>query len=165
MTRRLGFLAWMVIALGVGGCVTSAPGPPSVELTPPPAVSVEPSKVQPARAVEPDRATAPGRITPPAPVTMMGRASWYGRAHQGRLTASGEAFDMNAMTAAHPSLPFGTRLRVVNLENDREVEVRINDRGPGAPGRILDLSYAAAHALGAVGAGVIPVRMTVLSSD
>ena len=72
---------------------------------------------------------------------------------------------MNALTAAHPTLPFGTRLRVVNLENDREVEVRINDRGPSASGRMLDLSYAAARALGAVGAGVIPVRVTVLSSN
>jgi rare lipoprotein A len=69
---------------------------------------------------------------------------------------------MNALTAAHPTLPFGTRLRVVNLDNDREVDVRINDRGPLAPDRILDLSYAAARALGAVGAGVIPIRLTVL---
>jgi len=162
MTRRLGYLA-LVIALGVGGCVASPTGPPSIELTPPRSVSVEPSRV-----VEPSRTLDSPRIAPPArvmPVTMTGRASWYGRAHQGRLTASGEAFDMNAMTAAHPSLPFGTRLRVVNLENDREVEVRVNDRGPGVPGRVLDLSYAAARALKAVGAGVIPVRMTVLSRD
>ena len=109
--------------------------------------------------------TSPASVTPPAAVTMTGHASWYGEAHHGRLTASGEAFDMNALTAAHPSLPFGTRLRVVNLENDREVEVRINDRGPRIPGRVLDLSYAAARALGAVGSGVIPVRMTVLPSN
>ena len=69
---------------------------------------------------------------------------------------------MNALTAAHPTLPFGTRLRVVNLDNDREVEVRINDRGPVATGRIIDLSYAAARALGAVGAGIVPVRLTVV---
>ena len=103
--------------------------------------------------------------TVPAPVVITGRASWYGEPHHGRLTASGEAFNMNAMTAAHPTLPFGTRLRVVNLDNDREVEVRINDRGPSTPGRMLDLSYAAARALGAVGTGVIPVRATVLSSN
>jgi rare lipoprotein A len=96
---------------------------------------------------------------------MTGRASWYGDPHHGRLTANGEVFDKNALTAAHPSLPFGTRLRVVNLQNDREVEVRINDRGPSIPGRVLDLSYAAARALGAVGSGVIPVRMTVLAAD
>ncbi len=69
---------------------------------------------------------------------------------------------MHALTAAHPTLPFGTRLRVVNLDNDRQVEVRINDRGPSVSGRILDLSYAAARALGATGPGVIPVRLTVL---
>ncbi len=93
----------------------------------------------------------------------MGRASWYGEAHHGLTTASGERFDMHALTAAHPSLPFGTRLRVVNLSNDRSVDVRVNDRGPVIPGRILDLSYAAARVLGAVGAGVIPVRITVLA--
>ena len=94
--------------------------------------------------------------------TQTGRASWYGGAHHGRVTASGERFDMHALTAAHPTLPFGTRLRVVNLDNDRQVEVRINDRGPSVSGRILDLSYAAARALGATGPGVIPVRLTVL---
>jgi rare lipoprotein A len=103
-----------------------------------------------------------GCMTPPRPAAETGRASWYGEAHHGLPTASGERFDMNALTAAHPTLPFGTRLRVVNLDNDREVEVRINDRGPAAPGRVIDLSYAAARALGAVGAGIVPVRLTVL---
>ena len=95
-------------------------------------------------------------------MVLTGRASWYGKAHHGLITASGERYDMHALTAAHRSLPFGTRLRVVNLTNDRAVEVRVNDRGPMVPGRILDLSYAAAQALGAVGAGIIPVRITVL---
>jgi rare lipoprotein A len=99
---------------------------------------------------------------PPGAVATTGRASWYGPAHHGRPTASGERFDMHALTAAHRTLPFGTRLRVVNLDNDRAVDVRINDRGPHVPGRILDLSYAAARALGAVEAGVVPVRLTVL---
>ena len=103
-----------------------------------------------------------GCMTPPRPAAETGRASWYGEAHHGLPTASGERFDMNALTAAHPTLPFGTRLRVVNLDNHREVEVRINDRGPAAPGRVIDLSYAAARALGAVGAGIVPVRLTVL---
>lgn len=94
-----------------------------------------------------------------------GRASWYGQPHHGRFTANGERFDMHALTAAHPTLPFGTRLRVVNLYNDREVEVRVNDRGPWVRGRILDLSYAAARALGAVEAGIIPVRLIVLPGD
>lgn len=98
----------------------------------------------------------------PRVAAQTGRASWYGGPHHGRMTASGERFDMHALTAAHPTLPFGTRLRVVNLDNDREVEVRVNDRGPAVSGRIIDLSYAAARALGAIGRGVIPVRLTVL---
>src|SRR5919106_1342022 len=106
----------------------------------------------------------PTKPTPPAVrgSVQTGRASWYGQAHHGRMTASGERFDMNALTAAHPTLPFGTRLRVVNLDNDRSVDVRVNDRGPLVPGRIIDLSYAAARALDAIGAGIIPVRLTVL---
>jgi rare lipoprotein A len=95
-------------------------------------------------------------------LTQTGRASWYGQAHHGRRTANGERFDMHALTAAHRSLPFGTRLRVVNLDNDREVEVRVNDRGPAVADRILDLSYAAARALHAIEAGIIRVRLTVL---
>jgi rare lipoprotein A len=111
--------------------------------------------------------TASTRARPPARpgLTQTGRASWYGHAHHGRRTASGERFDMHALTAAHPTLPFGTRLRVVNLANDRQVRVRVNDRGPWVAGRILDLSYAAARALGAINAGVIPVRLTVLPDD
>ena len=96
------------------------------------------------------------------PLTQTGRASWYGEPYHGRITANGERFDMHALTAAHPTLPFGTRLRVVNLRNDRSVEVRVNDRGPFVPGRIIDLSYAAARALGAVRAGIVPARLTVL---
>jgi rare lipoprotein A len=101
---------------------------------------------------------------PPLPV-ITGRASWYGEAHQGLLTASGERYDMNALTCAHRTLPFGTRLRVMNLDNERVVEVRVNDRGPVIPGRILDLSYAAARKLDAVGTGVIPVSITVLPPE
>lgn len=82
-----------------------------------------------------------------------GKASWYGPGFQGRRTASGERFDMNELTAAHRTLPFGTRVRVRNEHNGREVIVRINDRGPRIPDRIIDLSKAAADALGFVKAG------------
>jgi rare lipoprotein A len=91
-----------------------------------------------------------------------GLASWYGRDFQGRPTASGEPFDMYAYTAAHRNLPFGTRVRVTNEANGRSVVVRINDRGPWVEGRILDLSYAAAKALGMLEAGVVRVRVEVL---
>ena len=95
----------------------------------------------------------PAPPSPPRLTLLVGRASWYGGAHHGRLTASGECFDINALTAAHRTLPFGTRLRVVNLNNNRAVEVRVNDRGPVVPGRMLDLSYKAARARDAAGDG------------
>lgn len=91
-----------------------------------------------------------------------GRASWYGPGFHGRATASGEIYDMEAMTAAHPWLPFGTLVRVENRENRRVAVVRINDRGPFARGRILDVSRAAARELGLLGPGTAEVRVTVL---
>lgn len=91
-----------------------------------------------------------------------GWASYYARAHDGLRTASGERYDMDELTAAHRTLPFGTRVRVTNLENGRQVVVRINDRGPFRKGRILDLSYAAARRLGLLGRGVAKVRIQVL---
>jgi rare lipoprotein A len=91
-----------------------------------------------------------------------GLASWYGPEFHGRLTSSREIFDMNDLTAAHPTLPFGTYVMVTNLDNGRSTIVRINDRGPFVPGRIIDLSYAAARVLGAIGPGVIPVRLEVI---
>jgi len=99
------------------------------------------------------------------PVTGMeevGMASWYGAPHHGRRTASGEVFDMHQLTAAHKTLPFGTRLLVTNRDTSQSAEVRVNDRGPFVGGRILDVSYAAARLLGAVGPGLIPVRVRVL---
>ena len=77
-----------------------------------------------------------------------GLASWYGEPHHGRRTASGEIYDMYQLTAAHPTIPFGTRVLVTNLQNDRFVEVRINDRGPTAPGRIIDLSRSEERRVG-----------------
>jgi rare lipoprotein A len=95
----------------------------------------------------------------------VGLASYYGRAHDGRRTASGEVFDMHAMTAAHRTLPFGTRVRVTNLGNGRRVVVRINDRGPHKRKRIIDLSYGAARELGLVGVGVAQVRVEVVGTS
>jgi rare lipoprotein A len=92
-----------------------------------------------------------------------GQASWYGNRHHGRRTASGERFDQHALTAAHRSLPFGSKVRVTNLNNQRSVVVRINDRGPYARGRIIDLSRAAAERLGMLSRGVAPVRVEGLS--
>lgn len=86
-------------------------------------------------------------------------ASWYGARLQGRRTASGEHFDMHALTAAHRRLPFGTRVRVRSVDTGREVVVRINDRGPRHPGREIDLSAAAARALGIEHLGVARVQL------
>jgi len=94
-----------------------------------------------------------------------GIASWYGDHHQGRRTASGERFDMYALTAAHRSLPFGTILRVTNLKTGKAVVVRINDRGPYIGRRILDLSAAAGKALDLSKAGLARVRIEAFASN
>ena len=91
-----------------------------------------------------------------------GVASWYGARFDGRPTASGEPFDMTALSAAHRTLPFGTLVRVTNRANGLSVVVRINDRGPAEPGRIIDLSRAAASAIGLRRKGVGRVRIEVL---
>lgn len=90
-----------------------------------------------------------------------GVASFYGDAFHGRTTANGETYDKNKLTAAHRSLPFGTRVKVFNLDNGRSVRVRINDRGPYAKGRIIDLSEAAARKLGIEEDGTAKVRLEI----
>ena len=92
-------------------------------------------------------------------VSETGIASYYAHKYHGRTTASGERFDMNDMTAAHKTLPFGTRVRVTNLSNGKSITVRINDRGPFVKGRIIDLSLAAAKKLDMVNAGLAQVRL------
>lgn len=97
--------------------------------------------------------------------TEIGVASWYGPRHQGRRTASGERFDMKAMTAAHPTLPFQTVLRVTDLATGVTVRVRVNDRGPFIRGRILDLSSESARTLGMRDQGLARVRIEAFASD
>ena len=97
-----------------------------------------------------------------SPSRQRGRASWYGPGFYGETTAGGSVYTGEGMTAAHPWFPFGTRVRVTNLENGRQVVVVIDDRGPFVRGRIIDLSEAAALALGMVDAGVVRVRLKVL---
>ena len=91
-----------------------------------------------------------------------GQASWYGGQFHERPTASGEAFDQNALTAAHRNLPFGSVVRVTNMRNGKAVEVLINDRGPFVRGRVIDLSRRAAEQIGMITAGVVPVRLKVI---
>lgn len=95
---------------------------------------------------------------------MTGLAAYYNSRLHGRRTASGERFDNNAMTTAHPSLPFGTRVRVTNLKNNRAVVLRVNDRGPTQPGRVVDVTRRAARQLGFLKQGMTEVRLEVVSS-
>lgn len=92
-----------------------------------------------------------------------GVASYYGTDFHGKNTSSGEPYNMYAMTAAHRTLPFGTKVRVKNLKNSRTVIVTINDRGPFVKGRIIDLSFGAARAIGMIGPGTTRVRIEVIS--
>lgn len=92
-------------------------------------------------------------------ITESGKASYYADKFQGRKTASGEIFRQRRMTAAHKTLPFGTKVKVTNLSNGRTIKVRINDRGPFVAGRIIDLSKKAARKLGMVNAGVSNVKI------
>lgn len=92
-----------------------------------------------------------------------GEASWYGPGFHGNATANGERYDQEALTAAHRTLPFDTVVRVRNLNNNRTVVVRINDRGPYARGRIIDLSRAAAREIDMINSGIAPVEITILS--
>lgn len=95
----------------------------------------------------------------------VGTASWYGSYFEGRTTASGEPYNMYDLTAAHPTLPLGTWVRVTNLRNGRKVYVRINDRGPIVPGRIIDLSYGAAEVLHFEDKGLQKVRLDLATPD
>ena len=101
----------------------------------------------------------------PVRISLSGMASWYGPGFHGNRSASGERYNQNALTAAHRSLPFGTKVRVTNTRTGHSVVVRINDRGPHVRGRILDLSAAAARMLGVMQTGVAPVRVDVLSNQ
>jgi rare lipoprotein A len=105
----------------------------------------------------------PPEVTPPRSHEVEeGLASYYGRRFQGRRTASGQRYDAEALTCAHRTLPFGTRLRITDLESGRSVEVTVNDRGPAVRGRVVDVSLAAARALDLTKRGVARVRLEPL---
>ena len=127
--------------------------PAATESAPLPVDAVVPAVPAPARPARPVAAPL---------VVMEGGASWYADALAGRRTASGERYDPSDLIAAHRALPFGTRLRVTNLANQRSVEVRVIDRGPFVAGRVLDLSRSAAQQIGMIRAGHARVRIEVL---
>ncbi|WP_309679924.1 septal ring lytic transglycosylase RlpA family protein [Polaromonas sp.] len=177
MFRGVARLAITATLLGLlSGCTTA---PPSGRASEVPAFNpVWPAMVQPAI---PD---APRTLSDPAPTLApqgaagdpnllsgeapkeleRGGASWYGPGFHGRRTASGERFNMHDFTAAHRTLPFGTVVRIRSLVTGREVDVRINDRGPFSAGRVIDLSRAAAESLGMLGLGVKQVQLLVPES-
>lgn len=179
---------WQALALGcclaLAGCASGdraagdkpqAPAAPSKEAAPPPrpgaptrAAPAEPPRPQPIEAEEagPGVPAPRGASTPPssprASADQVGLASWYGGKFHRRRTASGELFDMRALTAAHPTLPFGSLVCVRSTINGRAVVVRVNDRGPHTRNRIIDLSRAAAEELGMIGLGLKPVELFAL---
>jgi rare lipoprotein A len=138
----------------IAGCAQQpiAPEPAAPQ---PPAALQEPAAAPPAAPPAPDRPAAQAAVE-------RGRVSLYGAQFAGRTTASGERFDPEAMTMAHPSLPFGTRVRVTNLENQRSVDVVVNDRGPAVAGRIADLSLGAARRIGMITRGVVDAMLEII---
>src|ERR1700733_3611963 len=137
----------LAIAFLIAG-TGAAQGPNNSEATPAPISSTR---------------TKPETKKPAAQPYQVGTASWYGSDFDGRLTASGEPYDMYDMTAAHLKLPLGSYVRVTNLHNGRAVVVKINDRGPIVPGRIIDLSYGAAQALEFEQRGLQRVRLDLVN--
>lgn len=123
------------------------------------------SETPPIAPPETQQAPRVARIPEPSQPTMTetGLASWYGPKFHGKRTASGEVFNQEHFTAAHPTLPWGSRVKVINLDNGKSVDVRINDRGPFKRGRIIDVSRAAARALSMVGRGITTVRIEWLA--
>jgi len=116
-----------------------------------------------AHRTSPPPTTVPKMTVAPPGTVEKGIASWYGEPYHGRRTASGEVYDMNGVSAAHRTLPFGTVVRVTRRDTGETVEVRINDRGPFIEGRIIDLSYGAARRIGLDVDGIAPVKVKVLS--
>jgi rare lipoprotein A len=146
MRRRIAHglaIAFLIVGLG------AAQGPNISEATPAPVSSVRPKP-----EVRKQAKTKPYQI---------GTASWYGEYFEGKPTASGEPYDMYDMTAAHLTLPMGSYVRVTNLRNGKAVVVRVNDRGPIVPGRIIDLSYGAAQALQFKQRGLQRVRLDLVN--
>lgn len=140
------------VSLIAAGCAHRTYAPPPAAQAPlpqPPAPSGPPPAIERQPAV-------------PGEYIEEGVASWYGNPFDGHRTSSGEIYDMHAFTAAHRTLPFGAMVRVTNLDNDRQTEVRINDRGPFVANRVIDLSLSAAQAIGMVGPGTAHVRLEVL---
>ena len=139
---------WLVLTLLLG---------PTVEASP----SGEDFVIEAIQTASP----APNPVTSKLVQVVQGAASWYGPGFYGRTTANGERFRKGTLTAAHRTLPFGTKVRVTNLSNGRSVVVRINDRGPFKYHRVIDLAHGAAEELQMMKAGEIPVRIEIINRE
>jgi rare lipoprotein A len=171
--------ASLAAALSAAALLSACATAPAPTTTPAPQASLPPLREYSYRQPDAPAAAPDNRIVltpPPAKPDLLppepddavtesftGLASWYGRRFHGRRTASGEHYDMAALTAAHKSLPFGSRVRVTNLDNGRSVVVVINDRGPFVKRRLIDVSHAAAQRLGFLNHGLAKVRVDVLA--
>jgi rare lipoprotein A len=124
--------------------------------------SPSPRATNTAETTKSEKTRLPGNPTGKVLLTLEGVASYYADDYHGKQTSNGEIFDMNELTAAHRTLPFGTKARITNLENKKSVIVRINDRGPFIEGRMIDLSLAAAKELGLIRMGTTRVKLEVL---
>jgi rare lipoprotein A len=160
-------LSLLLATTGLAGCATQTlpPAPPQQPAAPQQPKVVPPVPQQP-RAAPRQPPTVPPQSLATGPFfAETGLASFYGRAHAGKLTASGEKFDHRDFTAAHRTLAFGTLVRVTNLANGRAVTVEITDRGPSVESRIIDLSLAAASALGMQNKGIARVKLEAFRAD
>jgi rare lipoprotein A len=169
MTRAR-FVALLLAGVVIEGCgrkkarIAQLPAPPtpSGPDSPPDSGAAQPPAPDTTAHVRHPRDRRPPALPSDyAPET--GVASWYGHPYHGRASASGEIYDMEQMTAAHRTLPFGTRVQVENLDNGMTTEVRINDRGPFVGNRVIDLSHAAAGAIQMIGPGIAHVRLTIVA--
>lgn len=172
LTRRYLFLG--VLSAGVGICAFHPDSVFSEEEVPPQVEAIaekvekkatQTEKVEGKNDLVKDQVEVKVDAEDEAVVEQVGEASWYGKGFHGKKTASGEKFDQNDLTAAHPTLPLGTEATVTNLETGKSVEVEINDRGPYTKGRDLDLSRKAAKEIGMTKDGAAPVKIEAKVPD
>jgi len=158
--RSLPYVAGFLCVFFLGGCGARPRG----ANRPPPPIQPAATPSAVGEATQRDENAAPAPLPQGSGRTEEGKASWYGAPFHGRRASNGEVYDMYKLTAAHRTLPFGTVVRVTNLDNGKFTTVRITDRGPFVDNRIIDLSLAAAREIESVGPGVVPVRLEILSA-
>lgn len=154
-SRLLGACACATVCLMIFGCAST---PRFAEKETRERGNATPRAESPTKEVQPSRITPSGKVL----LTLEGVVSYYAHDFQGKETSNGETFNMNDLTAAHRTFPFGTKVRVTNLENNKSVIVRVNDRGPFVEGRIMDLSLGAAKELDLIKTGTTRARLEVL---